>query len=183
MVALPADVGAQGGDPWDLAQLMQERREVAHARARFTEERHSALFERPVMVAGTLYYAAPARVEKHVESPFTERYIVDGDSLRIEHGAKDARTVSLRSRPLLWAFVESMRATLAGDLETLQRFYEVRLEGEREHWRLALVPLQEQMRALVEAIRIEGSGADVTAIEILEAGGDRSRMKIWAETS
>ena len=44
-----------------------------------------------------------------------------------------------------------------GDLETLQMFYEARLHGDREHWRLVLVPLHEEMSKLVESIHIEGN--------------------------
>jgi hypothetical protein len=163
---------------WDLAQLMQQRAQVTQARAHFTEQRNSDLFERPLILSGTLRYDSPARVEKQIDRPFKERYVVDGDALRIERDGKRPRTVSLREHPALWAFVESFRATLAGNRSTLQRFYEISLEGDREHWRLLLRPRNEQMRELVDSIKIEGSNADITAIEILEVGGDSSRLTI-----
>lgn len=163
---------------WDLAQLMRQRAQVTQARVQFTEQRNSDLFERPLILSGTLRYDSPARVEKRIDTPFKERYVVDGDVLRIERGGKRPRTVLLREHPALWAFVESFRATLAGNLSTLQRFYEVSLEGDRAHWRLLLRPRNEQMRELVNSIRIEGSNADITAIEILEVGGDSSRLSI-----
>jgi Outer membrane lipoprotein carrier protein LolA-like len=178
--AYMAVASAQGADAraWDLAQLMQQRAQVTQARARFTEQRRSDLFDRPFILSGTLRYDSPARVEKQIDVPFKERYVVDGDVLRIEYAGKRPRTVSLREHPALWAFVESFRATLAGDLSTLQRFYEVSLEGSREHWRLLLRPRNERMRELVESIKMEGSDADITAIEILEVGGDSSRLSI-----
>ena len=169
--------GAESG-VWDLVQLMQQRAQVTQARAHFTEQRNSAFFERPLILSGTLHYNSPARVEKQIDAPFKERYVADGDVLRIERAGKRPRTVSLREHPALWAFVESFRATLAGNLSTLQRFYELSLEGGREHWRLLLRPRNEQMRELVDSIKIEGTNADITAIEILEVGGDSSRLSI-----
>lgn len=163
---------------WDLVQLMQQRAQVTQSRARFIERRSSNLFDRPLILSGTLRYDSPARVEKQIDTPFKERYVVDGDVLRIETRGKRPRTVSLGEHPALWAFVESFRATLAGNLPTLQRFYEVSLEGDREHWRLLLRPRHEQMRELVDSIEIEGSNADITAIEIFEVGGDSSRLNI-----
>ncbi len=176
-IAIASVRGAESGT-WDLAQLMQQRAQVTQARVQFTEQRNSDLFERPLILSGTLRYDSPARVEKQIDIPFKERYVVDGDVLRIERGGKRPRTVSLNEHLALWAFVESFRATLAGDLSTLQRFYEVSLEGNREQWRLLLRPRNEQMRELVDSIKIEGSNADITAIEILEVGGDSSRLSI-----
>jgi hypothetical protein len=169
--------GAESG-AWDLTQLMRQRARVTQARAHFIEQRNSDLFERPLILSGTLRYDSPARVEKQIDKPFKERYVVDGDALRIERNGKRPRTVSLREHPALWAFVESFRATLAGNRSTLQRFYEISLEGDREHWRLLLRPRNEQMRELVDSIKIEGSNADITTIEILEVGGDSSRLTI-----
>ncbi len=173
-------VSARGDESaaWDLAQLMQQRAQVTQARVQFTEQRNSDLFERPLILSGTLRYDSPARVEKQIDTPFKEHYVVDGDTLRIERSGKRPRVASLQEHPALWAFVESFRATLAGNLSTLQRFYEVTLEGERTHWRLVLRPRNAQMREFVDSIKIEGSNADITAIEILEVDGDSSRLSI-----
>jgi hypothetical protein len=175
--SLSSALGAESG-AWDLAELMRQRARVTQARVHFTEQRNSDLFERPLILSGTLRYDSPARVEKQIDKPFKERYVVDGDALRIERDGKHPRTVSLREHPALWAFVESFRATLAGNRSTLERFYEISLEGDREHWRLLLRPRNEQMRELVDSIKIEGSNVDITAIEILEVGGDSSRLTI-----
>lgn len=185
VAAVMAASSARGGQSqaWDLAELMKQRAQVTQARARFIERRNSNLFDRPLILSGTLRYDSPARVEKEIDTPFRERYVVDGDVLRIEPRDKRPRTVSLSEHPALWAFVESFRATLAGNLPTLQRFYEVSLEGDREHWRLLLRPRHEQMRELVDSITIEGSNADITAIEILEVGGDSSRLSIGSAPS
>ena len=41
------------------------------------------------------------------------------------NGAAQKRTFSLSDAPLLAALIESLRATLGGDLRTLRRHYEV----------------------------------------------------------
>lgn len=169
--------------PWDLAQLMKERGQVSYTHARFTEEKHSNLLATPLILSGTLRYDAPSRVEKHTESPFEERFVVDADTLLIERHKKRPRTLLLHDRPLLWAFVEGFRATLSGDLETLQMFYQARLHGDRDRWRLVLVPRHKAMSKRVESIHIEGKQAQITQIEIREVGGDSSRMRIHPDLS
>jgi hypothetical protein len=63
-------------------------------------------------------------------------------------------------------------------LETLQRLYRIDLTGDPSQWRLALVPLDDRMRAVIEEIRIGGAEGQVRSVDILEARGDRSVMRI-----
>jgi hypothetical protein len=89
----------------------------------------------------------------------------------------------LSAHPEIGAFVESIRATLAGDLPTLSRFYRITLEGGPEEWHLRLEPTDEKMREMVRSIHIDGSGRSVRGVEILEADGGRSVMTISSDAS
>ncbi len=178
--AAGADKGTKD-HPWSLAELMKELGQVSQARAKFTEEKYSNLLEAPLVLSGTLYYEAPSRVERITESPFEERFVANEDTLLIERYKKRPRTLSLRDYPVIWALVESFRATLSGDLGKLQMFYETRLRGGWERWQLVLIPLQKEMSGIVESIHIQGSQARITHIEIRETGGDSSRMSIYQD--
>jgi hypothetical protein len=81
--------------------------------------------------------------------------------------------VSIASQPALGAFLESIRATLRGDLAALRRHYRVELEGAPAGWTLVLLPSDPGMAELVTVIRIGGVGGQLTGMEVLETGGDR----------
>ena len=132
------------------------------------------------MVRGTLEYVAPGRVEKRTLEPRPEALIVDGDTVVLE-GARGRRTLALQDNPVMWAFVESIRSTLNGDLGMLERFYEVEFDGESEAWRLRLAPKDERMSRMVSLILISGRGDRIESIEIREAQGDRSVMTVLEE--
>ena len=83
----------------------------------------------------------------------------------------------------MWSFVEAIRASLAGDVATLRRFYHVKLEGTREQWILTLRPLDHQAAEYLTSIRLNGDGNRLTAVEIQETGGDHSVMKIHEQAS
>jgi outer membrane lipoprotein-sorting protein len=169
---------------WDLTQLMQDLRQVKTARGRFVERRYLAILNTPLESSGTLVYIAPGRLEKHMLLPRQESLTLDGDTLLIENKETgQRRKVVLQEQPVLWAFVESIRSTLAGDLQTLNRFYEVSLEGEASRWRLRLKPTQPSMREVASEIRLSGNGSWVGMIEILDAGGDRSVMTITRDAA
>ena len=110
--------------------------------------------------------------------------VLEGDRLVLEDARRGGRkSFALHEHPVVRAFVESIRSTLAGDLSTLQRFYSVELEGSEPAWRLVLRPREPEMKAAVDEIRISGGGTSIARIEIREAGGDRSVMTISREGS
>lgn len=167
---------------WDLKQLMESMRRVKTARAAFVERRYLGIVSGPLESSGTLRYDAPDRLEKHTVLPAPEDLVLAGDELTITNEAKhQRRTLALQAYPTVWAFVESIRSTLAGDLPTLHRFYNVELDGDAARWRLVLKPRDASMQAAVSEIRIVGSGNRIATIEIIEPEGDRSVMTITAE--
>lgn len=163
---------------WGVEQLMQALGEVKSSQARFVERKHMAILSAPLETSGTLLYTAPDRLEKHTRTPRRESLLLERDQLTIESAERKRRTVALQDYPVAWAFVESIRSTLAGDLATLTRFYKVKLDGGVERWRLSLTPRDPQMEEVVREIRLSGSGNRVDAIETIESNGDRSVMSI-----
>jgi len=164
---------------WNIDQLMAGFAARPSSDKRFTEKKTLSMLSEPLQLAGTLSYTAPSHLEKHVRTPHEERYVVDGDTLLVENKSKNLhRSFALQSYPDIWAFVESFRATLSGDTQTLRRFYALQLSGDKQQWELALTPLPPSMLKVVAAIRIRGHADQITAIEIIETSGDRSLMSI-----
>jgi outer membrane lipoprotein-sorting protein len=170
---------AATSDGWGIEELMHALGQVKSSRARFVERKHMAILSAPLELSGTLAYAAPGRLEKHTLSPHRESMVLEGDRLTLDDGQRNRRrTVRLQDYPLVRAFVESIRSTLAGDLATLNQFYEVGFEGGERQWRLKLKPREPDMQGVVNEIRISGSRDRVSRIEIDEMDGDRSIMTV-----
>lgn len=173
LTALPA--GAAG--EWDLAQLMELLSHNKSSEARFVERKYIALLDQPVESSGELSYVAPDRLEKRTLKPKPESMVLEGGMLTLERGGRK-RSLPLADYPEVGAFVESIRGTLAGDREALQRAYGLALEGDAAQWTLTLTPSEPRMAQIVQKIRIGGSRGEVSSIEILQADGDRSLMSI-----
>jgi hypothetical protein len=173
--AWPAAPAAQ----WGIESLMQQLSEVGHARARFVERKYLKVLKAPLQLSGTLTYTRPGRLEKRTLKPKPETLTVMDDQLTLENpGRNERRVLKLQDYPVLWAFVESIRATLGGDLKVLERFYSVELEGGPAKWQLYLAPREPSMNEVISLIRIDGSQARIDTIEVQEARGDRSVMKM-----
>jgi outer membrane lipoprotein-sorting protein len=162
-----------------IDELMQMLASVESANAKFVETRHSALLKAPLVLQGTLAYRRPDRVEKHVLSPYDERITVESGRLTIENRThKSKKSLAVSGAPGLAALIESIRATRAGDLPSLQRHYALQIEGSREHWTLTLKPLDAQVGDYVVAFALSGSGARIGQVIVEETSGDRSVMEI-----
>jgi len=160
----------QNGTGWGVPQLMRELGAVKRSRARFVERKYLKVLNAPLELRGTLTYSAPGNLEKRVLSPKPETLTVEGDRLTIEvPRAASVVPCGCRTIRWLWAFVESIRSTLSGDIAALERFYRVELEGAPAQWRLYLVPRGQEMRAVISLIRIGGSRDRVDLIEVHEA--------------
>jgi hypothetical protein len=171
-LALPPPAAA-----WDVVQLFQLLARERPAKATFHERKHMALLDRPLDSTGELAFTPPDRLEKRTVTPREEVVVVDRERVTLERGGR-RHTLDLRANPAVAVLVESIRATLAGDLAGLQRAYSTGLEGTPERWRLTLRPLHPEGAAIVERIDIEGEKAAVKAVEIRQADGDRSVMTI-----
>jgi hypothetical protein len=169
--------GSAHAADWSVATLFQMIAKERPTRATFHERKFMALLDRPLESSGELAFTPPDRLEKHTTKPREERVVVDRDRVTLERGGK-RHSLELRANPAVAVLVESLRATLAGDLAALTRSYSTGLEGTPERWRLTLRPLDPAGSELLERIDIDGEKALVKAVEIRQVGGDRSVMTI-----
>jgi outer membrane lipoprotein-sorting protein len=162
-----------------LPELMSSLARVEASRAEFTETKTLALLAKPLVLTGRLLYKRPDSLERQTLTPVEERMVVVGSELTLENVTKkQKRTFSLKASPVMWAFVESIRASLAGDQKTLERFYWVKFQGKATEWVVNLEPRDAAMSEYVQLIRLSGAQDRIERIEVFEKNGDRSDMVI-----
>jgi len=176
--SVAAQPAAQTAD-WGLPQLMQDLAQVKAASAQFTERKTVHMLSAPLVTSGTLNYIAPDRMQKITVSPKLERFVLDGDQVTIAGGPDhQVHTFSLADYPQIGGLVEGIRATLAGDLAALDRFYVVQLSGDPSNWQLLLQPKDNDLTRFVKWIRIVGSQDRILDVETEDTDGDHSDMSI-----
>lgn len=171
--------GAIAQQAWGLPQLMAALRQVKSAAGQFTERKTMRMLTQPLTTSGRLAYAAPDHIEKITVAPVPERLVMDGDRVTIVSGPNnETHSFSVADFPQIGGLVAGIRATLAGDLPTLERNYTTRLSGTSAAWELQLVPRDNDLARLVKWIEFRGDGNRIRTISTEGSDGDRSEMTI-----
>jgi hypothetical protein len=173
---IPAS-GAVGAPMGDLDAVMHLLAARKHGRVEFVEQHFLAVLRRPVESSGELLYDAPDHLEKRTLLPRPENLVLDGGSLSVERGG-NRRVLDLHRYPQVQPFVESIRATLAGDRGALERVYRLEFAGSLARWSLTLEPLDRELARVVRQVRIDGSRDELLRVEIRQPDGDRSLMTL-----
>ncbi|MGB8436706.1 MAG: LolA-related protein [Burkholderiales bacterium] len=172
---LACSAGVTAAAPFTAEQLMASLAAQPDSVVAFTETRHSSMLKEPLVTTGELRFKPPSTLERQVTTPYAERYLVEGDRVTIERpGTGAPRTLSLASQPLLANLVETIRALLRGDLQTLKRLYRVELRGEPDNWAFTLLPSDPAMVEFVASVHVKGRAAALTEMEVVEPNGDRT---------
>ncbi|HEY1313691.1 MAG TPA: LolA-related protein [Steroidobacteraceae bacterium] len=173
----PPPAPAAPGLPGDLDALMALLAKRQHGRVEFVEQQFLAVINHPIESSGDMRFDAPDRLEKRTLLPKTETLLLSGGVLTEERGGR-TRIIDLHRYPQILPFVESIRATLAGDRAALEHVFHVDFAGSLQRWSLTLVPLDRELLRTVKQVQIDGSRDELLKVEIRQADGDRSLMTL-----
>ena len=162
---------------YGVTELFQALGQGKPRRAQFVEKKTLALLDKPVESSGEISFTPPARLEKRTVKPRPERIVIEGDIATVERG-NHKQSLRLSQQPGIAALIDSIRSTLAVDLNALTRNYSAAVAGDAARWRLTLRPLDASLSNIVEHVEIAGSQGVVRTVEIFQADGDRSIMTL-----
>jgi len=165
---------AAAGDLDALMTLLAQRQ---HGHVQFVEQQFLSVLDHPLESSGEMRYDAPDRLEKRTLAPRAETLILDGGILTVDRG-KSHRVVDLHAYPQAQPFIESVRATLAGDRGALEKLFALEFDGSLARWTLTLVPKDAKVKRSVAQVRIDGAQDQLLKVEIRQSDGDRSLMTL-----
>jgi hypothetical protein len=177
----PTRAAPASADLHDLDQVMGMLAMRQHGRVEFIEQQFLAVLSHPIESSGELRYDAPDHLEKRTLKPYAETLTLAGEVLTVER-AHSRRVMDLHAYPQVLPFIESIRATLAGDRKALERLFRLDFAGTVSRWTLTLVPLESKVKQSVSQVRIEGAQDQLLKLEIRQPDGDRSLMTLRPST-
>jgi hypothetical protein len=162
-----------------LDDLLGQFKRAPGLYARFKEEKHLAMLDRPLVTEGTIHFSPPQRFARRTESPMASTLVIDGADLQF--GDADGRqSIDLGTNPVARLFVDSFVRLLAGDRAGLERIFKLELAPRPNGgggWQLALVPRVTPMDKVIKEMTLRGEGLVLQELDLRETNGD------WTHTT
>ncbi len=146
------------------------------AEVAFAEARFSPLLARPLVVSGTLSWEGGMRLRRHVDTPFVETTLIDGDVVRMHRAGGESSSFSLDRAPPLKALAQSLVALLSGNRKQLKALFSVQREKRQDTavWTLVLTPRSSRLARQLAHITLDGDRQGLRCLELVESGGASS---------
>lgn len=100
--------------------------------------------------------------------------VIDGDDLRFGD-ARGSEQIDLDRNPVVRLFVQTFVQILAGDEKALSSTYRIEYQPDDDGtWSMTLRPKVSPIDRMIERIELRGQGVVLSAMEIIEVGGDKT---------
>lgn len=145
---------------------------VSQRENHFTETRQLHALRAPLHSEGQLRFIPPDYVEKLTLTPVRDSFIMQGDTVRLQHGQSPERTISLHVSPVLQVMAATIRGPLQGDVTLLQHYYTLSATGDAGRWTLTLTPRTAETAHVIRLVQIEGRHNTLDSTHLVQANGD-----------
>jgi hypothetical protein len=172
-------LGAEASS-WTVERLMHSLASVEQRQVRFSEIRELTLLQQALTSEGSLSFQRPDNLIKQFDPPNGLRYEIDANRLLINKSDGREEIIRLDNAPQLQAYVAALQAVLAGNLQRLQTYFELHLDGDPDSWQLTLLPKQPGLARQIVQIEITGAHSDIDRFVVSEQGGDRIITRLHA---
>jgi hypothetical protein len=170
--------GAAFAEALSVEHLQRLLQDAPHADVRFTEMRESRWLAAPIESSGTMRSNA-MMLEKRVERPRPETWRILSDRMQVTApGSDGVKEVMLDRAPAAAALADALRRVMAGDLEALNKDFQLELSGDEREWTLQLTPRDPDVARQLKQISLQGAGRRLAVIVIQESQGDRTTTRL-----
>ncbi|MCW5752060.1 MAG: outer membrane lipoprotein carrier protein LolA [Alphaproteobacteria bacterium] len=163
--------------PADAAPEMPDRLEPGtFLEGRFRQERILAGLERPLVSEGRFLVVPGLGLIWRTETPLSSSMILTGAGMDQYVGERLAMRLSADRLPGLARLHAALAAAMAGELQALERDFDVRHEGSADGWQVRLVPRVAPSATLPFSEIVLRGHRHVEQAEIGRDGGDMDRI-------
>lgn len=146
---------------------------------KFSEYRHSSLFEEALILEGELRIDEQGALVKQLDSPVREKMVIGTREFSLETPDKSYKTKLSRS-PFLKTLSAGLRGLLNRDADAILSVFDVQLEQTDIDWVMILKPRARSLRKYVERLEVAGCPGQVSVVSI-HTGPDEWQEMIFQE--
>lgn len=138
------------------------------------------MLKEALVLTGYLEYLEEGRLRKVVETPFSESFLVDGDSIVVSRNG-EVRNIALSRSKALSVMLNGIEAVLTGQIDRLNALFKYTLSGTSNNWSLQLTPRSRQVSSRLQALHVVGDASAITSIRFDLHEGEWHLLKMLQE--
>lgn len=155
--------------------VLEQLKAASRVRSEFIQTKTMRLLQRPLVSAGRMIFDRGLGLYWHIETPFPSTLLVTDQQILQRSGEQRSR-LSAQQNPVAFGFAQVFFHVLSGNFDNIFEQFEVIFTERANGWKIALVPRDEQMRAVVATINLTGSG-DLDRVDIVDHAGDSTSVE------
>ena len=162
-------------DNFTLQQLFLLLQKTEAVTIQFSEIKTLSFLDTPLKQEGELEFRPPDYLRRELIDPMSEKTVVRGDKM-IVTSENGTRKINLTDHPVIGAFISAIRAPLTGKPDEIKNWFEIRLHGTEDEWKLELIPNRAPLSYHLSAMILTGIKDRIHTIETIETDHDSSIM-------
>jgi hypothetical protein len=172
--ANPPAPSAAAPDPGPLIARLAR---PAPADTAYTEVRFVGMLKQPLVLRGELHYGGVDKLGKRVDAPYRETTTIADGSVEVQRADKPLQRFSLDRAPELQTLLAAFGALLAGDAETLTKYYRIEAIQAGPDFSLKLTARATRAGKLNHVVvSVDGSANEPHCFALYQPDGDASVM-------
>ncbi len=164
------------GDANTQFQAVSKRlRAIDLLRAGFRQQKRIEPLRRPLLSSGDFLFAPKKGVVWHTREPFDSVFIIMPRGIFQREEGREILEINAQDQPAIAGFTSVFLALFGGDIQELEKSFDLYFEGDLDRWSLGLKPRGRILKRIVESIVLHG-GAAVDQVWIREPRGNTTRV-------
>lgn len=174
---------AQAVEPAESRQMIEEvcaaAAEMNSLQCDFVQVKQLSLLKTALTSRGKMYYKGGKLLRWEYTEPYTYTFVLNGDRVMMKSSEK-TDVVSVRSSRMFQQIARIMLNSVTGRCLSDATDFRVTMYRAGSAWEARLEPRQEELARLFKEVRlyIDPGQRMVTAVELLEKGGDTTRIEM-----
>lgn len=158
-----------------LESIQTHLASVSSLRAAFSQTKKIAALTRPLTSKGEFLFSRGKGAIWKLRSPYESLFVVTPSSVRQSDAAGELSNLQASEQPVLRGFTEVFLGLLTGDVEKLEKQFQVYFVGDPSNWTMGLIGRDSRLRLFIDRIVLSGEKV-VRRVQIFEKSGDSTSI-------
>ena len=161
-----------------ILALTQAATSMHTLQCNFVQEKVSAMLAEPTVAKGSMYYAAPDKLNWKYTEPYAFSLVVNGEKIvKLTDGK--AETLDGKSSRMYQGLVDLIMGSASGKKLFDASVFDVALFDDNEFWRAEMTPKRRDMKRMFSQLvfRFDKKTNGIDCVEFQDAGGDVTSIR------